>query len=92
LGNYTCECLGTNYYGRHCEFLTTKIVVLKTISKSFGYIAIIALSTVAAFVIIMDILKYCFGIDPVERERDQLRREKRKKKKKPVVQIFHYVN
>ena len=54
--------------------------------------AIIALICVAAFVIIMDILKYCFGIDPVEEERERMRREKRAKKHRPVVQRFTYVS
>ena len=48
--------------------------------------------TVAAFVIIMDILKYCFGIDPTREELERIRREKRAKKRKPVVQRFVYVN
>ena len=49
--------------------------------------------TVATFVVIMDILKYCFGIDPVADEREKLRREKNaKKRKRPVIQRFIYVN
>lgn len=90
--NYTCECLGDSYYGRHCEFTATKIVIYKMVSKSFAYVAIIAMVVVVMFVIIMDVLKYCFGIDPVHRERERLWREKRKKKHKPVIQRFVYVN
>lgn len=45
-------------------------------SKTFGYIAIIALFTVVGFFVIMDILKYCFGIDPVREERELLRRRR----------------
>jgi hypothetical protein len=62
------------------------------VSKSLAYIAIIGMTTVATFVIIMDILKYCFGIDPVHEERERIRREKRAKKRKPVIQRFVYVN
>jgi hypothetical protein len=40
----------------------------------------------------MDILKYCFGIDPVSEERERIRREKRAKKRKPIIQRFIYVN
>jgi hypothetical protein len=40
------------------------------------------------FVIIMDILKYSFGIDPVHEGRERVRQEKRK----PVIQRFIYVN
>ncbi|CAF1129874.1 unnamed protein product [Adineta steineri] len=75
--NYTCECLSNNYYGRHCEFSTTKIILYKIISKSFAYIAIIAMTIVAMFVVIMDILTYCFGIDLTREERERFRREKR---------------
>jgi len=38
----------------------------------------------------MDILKYCFGIDPVEHERELIRRQKQKHK--PIIQRFIYVN
>ena len=90
--NYTCECLGDSYSGRHCEIIATRIVVYKIVSKSFAYIAIIAMSTVIMFVIIMDILKYCFGIDPVREELEQIQREKRARKRKPIIQRFVYVN
>jgi len=92
--NYTCECLGDNFYsGRHCEITSTKILVHETISKSFAYIAIIAITTVAMFVVIMDILKYCFGVDPVREQREKIHRAKPViKRKRPVVQRFIYVN
>jgi len=91
--NYTCHCLGDHYYGRHCENTTTRIRIYKIVSKSFAYVAIIALASVAMFILIMDILKYCFGIDPVEGERRRLRREIHvRKRKRPVIQRFVYVN
>jgi hypothetical protein len=91
---YICECLGNNYYsGRHCEISTTKIIIFKTASKFFAYIAIIAMTVVAMFVVIMDILKYCFGIDLVHKERERIRRAKQaKKRKRPVIQQFIYIN
>jgi hypothetical protein len=92
--NYTCECVGDNFYsGRHCEISATKILIYKTISKSFAYVAIIAMTVVAMFVVIMDILKYFFGIDPVDEEREKIQRAKRMiKRKRPVIQRFIYVN
>jgi hypothetical protein len=90
--NFTCECLGDSYFGRHCEITATKIEIYKMVSKSFAYIAIIALISVAIFIIMMDILKYCFGIDPVGEERKRIRRKKQAKKRKPVIQRFIYVN
>ncbi|UJR11156.1 hypothetical protein I4U23_015337 [Adineta vaga] len=95
LRDFKCECLSNSYSGRHCEIISKKIIVLKTISKSFAYIVVIALACVAIFVIVMDILKYGFGIDPVREERERLRRTKqaeRRRQKGPVIQRFVYVN
>ncbi len=72
--NYRCECLGDSYSDRHCEITATKIIIYKIVSKSFAYVAIIAIVSVAMFIVIMDILKYCFGIDPVDEERERMHR------------------
>ena len=69
-----------------------RLVILQIVSTTCAYVAIIAMSAVATFVVVMDILKYCFGIDPVEGEREKLRQEKRVKKRKPVIERFAYVN
>jgi hypothetical protein len=91
--NYSCECLGESYSGRHCEIIANKMVVREIVSKSFGYIAILSLISVALFIITMDVLKYCFGIDPVGEELEKKRQKKEAKKRKPpVVQRFVYVN
>ena len=66
--------------------------VYKIVSKSFGYVGIIAIASVVLFVVIMDVLKYCFGIDPAREELLRYRREKRVRKRQPVVQRFVYVN
>ena len=90
--NYKCECLGDSFSGRRCEIVATKILIYRFMSKSFAYIAIIAMTTVAMFVVIMDILKYCFGIDPVHEERERLRRQKQvQRRKRPVIHRFVYV-
>ncbi len=78
--------------GRHCEFTATAIVIYKIVSKSFGYVAIIAMISAVMFIVIMDILKYCFGIDPVHEERQRIRQKKQVNKRKPVIQRFVYVN
>ncbi len=92
LMNYTCECLGDSYSGRHCEVVAMKIKIYQIVSKSVSYIAIIVLISTLMFIVIMDILKYCFGIDPVHGERERIRRRKQAKKRKPVIQRFVYVN
>jgi hypothetical protein len=43
----------------------------------------------------MDILKYCFGIDPTKDELEKIRKEKaaaKRAKRRPVIQKFIYVN
>jgi hypothetical protein len=90
--DYSCECLGDSYSGQHCEITATRIKIYQMVSKSFAYVAIIAMISVVMFVIIMDILKYCFGIDPTRDDLERIRREKRAKKRKPVIQRFIYVN
>ncbi|CAF1113374.1 unnamed protein product [Adineta ricciae] len=94
LRSYKCECLGSSYSGRHCETASKKIVIFKIVSKSFAYIAVIALGCVAAFVIIMDILRYGFGIDPVREERVQIRRARlaQRRRRRPLIERFVYVN
>jgi transcription antitermination factor NusG len=92
--NYTCECLGYFYSGRHCEMDSTKITIYKIVSKSSASISIIALISVAMFVIIMDALKYCFHTDLTHEELERIRRKKKEKKKKhkPIVIRYIYVN
>lgn len=91
LFNFSCECL-YGYSGQYCETETTTLAVYQIVSTSFAYVAIIAMGAVVTFVVVMDILKYCFGIDPVEEEREKMRQERRAKKRKPVIQRFVYVN
>lgn len=92
--DYKCECLGESFSGQHCEKVARKIALLRAISKSVGYIAIIFLVSTASFFVIMDILKYCFGIDVTKDELDRVRRNKvkDKAKRRPVVQRFTYVH
>jgi hypothetical protein len=73
---YDCECLsGTS--GHHCEQVATSIIIRQAVAKSFAYIAIIAMSTVAGFVIVFDTIKYVFGIDVTRKERDEIRRKQK---------------
>lgn len=81
LMNYTCDCVGDNYYyGRHCEHTTPKIRLYRAVSKSFGYVAILGIVGVGGFFVIMDVLKYGFGIDPVDAEIKRIRAEKQMKR------------
>ena len=71
---YRCQCLTNDYWGRHCEYVSTRLLIRQYISESVGYVAILVLVATITFVIVMDVLKYIFGIDPVRRERDEIRR------------------
>ncbi len=93
LGDYKCECLGNSFSGRHCEITENGIVIRQVISKSSAYIAILSGISVIAFIVIMDILKYCFGIDPTRDELERIRRQKRAEKvKRPIIIRYTYVN
>jgi hypothetical protein len=60
------------------------MVVHQIISKSFAYVVIIALTSVATFIILLDVLKYCFGIDPVTRRIKQKKKKKKQLTKKKI--------
>ena len=93
LGTYKCECLGDSFSGRHCEITAYRITVLRTVSKSCAVIAILVLLSVVVFIVIMDILKYCFGIDPTLDELERIRRQKQVKKvRRPVVVRHTYIH
>ncbi|CAF1335854.1 unnamed protein product, partial [Adineta steineri] len=79
--DYKCECLyGSS--GRHCENLAAGYVIRQYVAKSFSYIAIIGIVAVYLFVIILDTLKYVFGIDVTRNERRELRHKRNSHKKK----------
>jgi hypothetical protein len=87
--SWSCRCLAAYFYGNYCEYQSTEFVVKQVLSKSFASVAITAIIAVFLFVIIMDILKLVFQIDPVDRERQIMESERRKRrlnkkeKKKP---------
>lgn len=76
--SWSCECLDSTY-GTYCENKDTSLVIKQALSKSFASIAITAIIAVFIFVITMDILKYGFKIDPVDRERRLMELEQRKR-------------
>ena len=90
--NYSCACLDMSYSGRHCENVATSRVVRQIVARSFGYIGILSIAVVVGFIVVMDVLKYGFGIDPVKEERERLRRAKavKQRKHRPVIQRFTY--
>jgi hypothetical protein len=91
--NFTCQCVDVSYSGRYCEITANQIIVRKRVSRSFAYIAIIAMLSVLMFIAILDVLKYFFGIDPAGKKLKQKKRKKQRKKNEPSVAIrFIYVN
>ncbi|CAF1385606.1 unnamed protein product [Adineta steineri] len=79
--DYKCECLyGSS--GRQCENLAADFVIRQYAAKSFAYIAIIGIVAVYIFAIILDTLKYVFGIDVTRNERRELRHKRNLHKKK----------
>ena len=83
---WKCLCLDSSlYYGDYCQFKTTKLKIREILSKSFASIAIAVIVTTCTLVVVMDILKYAFHIDPVEYERESYRkrREERRRARRP---------
>ena len=89
--NYTCQCLGDSFSGRHCEIKATGTVVHQIVARSFAYVAIIALSTLMCFVMFLDVLKYYVGIDSVREDRKH-KSTPRRYRGPPVAIRFLYVN
>ena len=80
---WTCVCLDSSlYHGTYCEEKSNALLVRQVLSKSFASIAITAIIVVFLFVITMDVLKYGFKIDPVDRERQLMTLEDEKQRKK----------
>jgi hypothetical protein len=91
--DYQCECTSSDYSGRYCEITASTLIARKAVSKSFGYIAIICIAIVIAFIVVLDALKYLFRIDPTRDEFERLRRRKLLKKKNPPIAMrFIYVH
>ncbi|CAF1507983.1 unnamed protein product, partial [Adineta steineri] len=93
-GDYNCECLSASYSGRHCEITTKTLVARKVISKSVGYIGLLCITGLVSFIIILDILKYGFHIDPIRAERKRMRQKKdQKRRRMPTVVVrFQYID
>lgn len=80
---WKCVCLDSSLYsGIYCEKKSSALVVRQVLSKSFASVAITAIILLFLFVIVMDVLKYGFKIDPIDRERQLMFLEDEKKKNK----------
>ena len=94
--NFTCECTTNDFTGRYCEIKSSSLAFKQAINRGFGYIAILALLSVATTIIIMDVMKYIFNIDPAQEERKRIAEQRprpRLLKSKPrLVQRFVYVH
>lgn len=90
--NYSCLCLSGSYSGEVCQIRAQRLTTFQIISKSFGYMAIVSIVGVGMFVAVMDVLKYVFGIDPVDRKRQAMKSRKMRRRKKAVQMIrFTYI-
>lgn len=98
--NWSCLCTNSELYsGIYCEVKSTSLRIKEIYSRSLAGVAIGCISTVVGFVLIMDLLKYCCHIDPVDYELRHIRKRKEirqrkisKSKQPPVITRFEYVN
>ena len=88
--DYLCECLNDNYSGRFCEIKTQRLVTRQVISRSWAYVAILIMLMEALFIIILDVLKYGFGIDPIRKKIEK--RRPKVSSRAPIYFRFIYVN
>ena len=89
--NYKCECLGEAFSGRHCEIKSSANVVHQAVARSFAFIAIIVLGITVGFIVMLDVLKYFFSVDPAGEEKRKLANKRRRRQ--PAVAVrFVYVN
>ncbi|CAF1979453.1 unnamed protein product [Rotaria magnacalcarata] len=96
---WKCRCLDPSLYsGQYCEQKSALLQMKQALSKSFASVAIAAIITVVLFVFIMDILKYVFKIDPVDRERRlmqwkrtkrQLQKPKKQQRRKVSAKLYY---
>ena len=90
---WTCICLNPSlYFGQYCEHQTSALTVKKALSKSFASVAITAIVLTCSFVVVMDILKYVFHINPAKVEKVDEEPKKPPVSKVPKIAIrFQYI-
>ena len=87
---YECLCLGESYSGRHCETVSKETVILRTVASSISFTLISIISGCALFIVMMDVLKYVFGVD-VAKVEEKDRRPRRRHRRPKHLHIIHYV-
>ena len=93
--NYTCQCLGSSYSGRHCETKQNTLVALQKVTKSFASVAIACLITLLVIFITLDVLKYAFRIGPAPEDLHPAATKRAAKKRGQRLSVavrFIYVN
>lgn len=91
---WKCFCLSdTLYYGEYCEHRTATLAIKQALTKSFSSVAITAITLTCSFVVLMDVLKYVFKIDPVKVERAKIQEKKAKPQSnvRPTVVRLQYI-
>ena len=81
---WQCTCLDSSlFYGDYCQFQTNFLLIRKALSRSFASIAITIIFSTCSFIVLMDILKYVFHIDPAKAERQRYRKRQEERKQSP---------
>ncbi|CAF1140852.1 unnamed protein product [Adineta steineri] len=76
-GNWSCECINPDFYsGTYCQIKSSSLHVKEIVSRSFACVAIGCISTVIGFIILMDVLKYGFHINPSEHDLESWKAKK----------------
>ena len=86
---YQCLCVSDSYSGVYCEIESGKIRMYRISALTIACVSIAMIVACATFVVVMDILKYVFGIDAPKVEEPKKKQKRRRKQRKYAVAI-HY--
>ena len=89
---YQCQCLSGSYTGDHCETISSETVFYQYMSKSFAFVAITMIGSVGLFIVVMDVLKYCFGLDLAKVHRKINRKKVVNRRQRGLAIHYVYVN
>ena len=85
--DFKCECT-TYFSGRYCEIKAADLTVLENVSTSISAVGLVALVLWVLFLIVMDLSKFLFKIEP----KDLSKQRKELKKNKLLKRIKRRIN
>ena len=84
--SYECMSLSNSHSDLHCGHIATLIRIKQAVARSFASFAIIAISGLMIFVVVLDIMRYIVQIDFTRHHSNsfQMKRKLKKMKSEPI--------